>query len=148
MSGAEAAIVGGGDIGAASLSTLSLNQTNGQYDAVTGAYDTIILDGAQASLSGMDDAVFFAGASSLNLTGTHESLYFGAALGQAQISGFDIGDVLHLSAADWSSFAALQGSGDLYQAGADTKIALDNNNVITLSGVQASTLAAVNFAFA
>jgi hypothetical protein len=148
LTGAQAAIVGGGDVISASNSALTLYDANGPSDVVSGAGDTVTLTNASASLTGAHDAFYFSGSAALSLTGTAEAFYFGASLGEATISGFAASDQLHLSAKDWSSFAALQSSHDLVQSGADTVIRLDAADSITLKGVQASTLTAAQFAFA
>jgi hypothetical protein len=81
------------------------------------------------------------------VSGANDAFYFSAALGHSVISGFATSDQLHLSAADWSSFAALHSSGDLFQSGADAMIRFDAADTITLKGVNASTLTAAQFAF-
>ena len=149
LKNAQAAISGGGDSvflnGGASV---SLAATGGAADNVTGSNQTLILTSAQAKLNGNGDTVYFAGNCSLAASGSSENLYFAAQLGLASISGFASSDVIHLSASDWTSFAALKSSGGLKQSGANTLISLDAANTVTLLNVQASTLSQAQFAFA
>ena len=148
LTGAQAAVVGGGNAIAAAASAVSLYGTNGRADTVAGAYDTLTLVSAQAILQGAHDNVYFYGNSALTAMGTNDAFYFGATLGQATLTGFNSSDTLHLSAADWTNFNALLMSGDVTQVGADTVIRTDAQNAITLTGVQASSLAAGQFVFA
>ena len=127
---------------------MSLYNTNGHADVVNGSYDALYLNSAQAVLNGSADTVYFAGQSTLSLNGNYIGLNFAAKMGVDVIAGFNATDVLHLSASDWASFAALKGSGDLTQSGADTIIKLDASDSITLTGVQASSLTAGEFKFA
>ncbi len=149
LTNAQASILGGyNTIYASSGSTMSLYNTNGHADVVNGSYDALYLNSAQAVLNGSADTVYFAGQSTLSLNGNYIGLNFAAKMGVDVISGFNATDVLHLSASDWASFAALKGSGDLTQSGADTIIKLDASDSITLTGVQASSLTAGEFKFA
>ena len=58
---------------------------------------------------------------------------------------FNTTDLLYLSASDWSSFSALQSSGDLFQSGADLHIKISATNDLTLVNTQLTTLSASNF---
>ena len=149
LSNAQAAILGGyNTINASAGSTMSLSNTNGHGDVVNGSNDALYLTSAQAVLNGSANNVFLSGQSTLTAHGNFEALNFGAQFGTEVIGGFNATDVLHLSAMDWSSFAALQASGNLFQSGADAIIKLDANNSITLLGVQASSLTIGEFKFA
>jgi hypothetical protein len=68
-------------------------------------------------------------------------------MGLTSINGFSSSDVIRLSAKDWSSFSVLQSSGDLWQTGANTLIALDASDTITLANVTKSTLTSAQFVF-
>jgi len=126
---------------------VSLSGANGAADSVTGAYDTIALGNSQATLQGSHDIVYFSGASSLTVAGANDAFNFGAALGQASITGFASSDSIGLSKTDWTSFSALQASHDMTQSGADTIVRLDASDTLTLKSVQMSTLTASQFAF-
>ena len=150
LNNAQASIVGGGDtIFATSGSSMSLYNTNGVADNVYGASDNLNLTNAQAGLTGGGDTIAFAGTNTLNISsGASENFYFAQTLGLTSIAGFQLSDVVHLSALDWTSFTALQNSGDLKQSGANTLIAIDANDTITLANVQVSSLTTSQFAFA
>ncbi len=149
LSAAQAAILGGyNTINASAGSTMSLYNTNGHGDVVNGSSDALYLTSAQAVLNGSADNVFLSGQSTLTLHGNFEALNFAAQIGIDVIGGFNATDVLHLSATDWTSFAALKASGGLFQSGADAIVKLDANNSITLLGVQASSLISGEFKFA
>ncbi len=149
LSNAQAAILGGyNTINASAGSTMSLSNTNGHGDVVNGSNDALYLTSAQAVLNGSANNVFLSGQSTLTAHGNFEALNFAAQFGTEVIGGFNATDVLHLSAIDWTSFAALQSSGNLFQSGADALIRLDANNSITLLGVQASSLTIGEFKFA
>ena len=146
---AQAAILGGYNTIYANVgSTISLANTNGHGDVVNGSNDALYLTSAQAVLNGSANNVFLSGQSTLTAHGNFEALNFAAKMGTAVIGGFNATDVLHLSALDWTSFAALTGSGALAQSGADAVIKVDANNSITLLGVQAASLVAGEFKFA
>jgi hypothetical protein len=106
------------------------------------------LIGATASLTGSGDVAYVFAGSSLTVAGTGDLFVFSQAFGQSTLAGFGTGDVLQLSAQDWTSFAALQQSGDLQETNSGAAILkLDANDQITLTGVQASSLTAAQFVF-
>ena len=148
LSSAAASILGGGNaISLTGISSASLYDTNGVADVVTGADDLLILSNAQASLTGSDDVIDFVATSALSVIGNSKSFRFGSALELSSITGFNSSDVLNLNTADWSSFSALQSSGDLTQSGPNAEIRLDASDTITLVNVQASTLTTSQFSF-
>ena len=148
VTNAQASLFGGGNVVAASNAALSLYATGGQADEVAGASNVIALVGAQAVLQGAANEVYFSGDCWLIVAGENNRFNFGQAIGDVTISGFDGSDLLNLNAADWTSFSALQTSGDLSQSGADAMIRFDAHDAITLTNVQVSTLTAAQFAFA
>ncbi len=142
-----ASVLGGGDtISTNGQTQLSLYDTDGDDDTVSGSNDLVILNDAQASLSGNDDVIDFAGGSSITASGSAETFQFASVIGTASITGFDLSDTVHLNAADWTDFTQLQISGDLTQFDGNTVIALGDDS-LTLVGVQASTLTSAQFVF-
>jgi hypothetical protein len=114
---------------------------------VTGADDCLALSGAEATLSGENDSVYLFWNSSLTLSGSHDALYADADVGNLAVAGFASSDMLHLSAASWTNFAALLSSGDMAQTGPDTTIKLDASHTLTLKGATEANLTAAQFAF-
>jgi hypothetical protein len=142
ISGGGNSIIGGtGEI-------FVIQDTAGRADAVTTSFSDVALSSAEASIVGDDNNVAFSGTNTLSVQGAINNFYFAPAMGLTTIAGFGMGDVINLSASDWSSFAALQASHDLQQSGANTLITLDAADTITLLNVNASTLTSAQFNFA
>jgi hypothetical protein len=142
ISGGGNSIIGGtGEI-------FVIQDTAGRADAVTTSFSDVALSSAEASIVGDDNNVAFSGTNTLSVQGAINNFYFAPAMGLTTIAGFGMGDVINLSASDWSRFAALQASHDLQQSGANTLITLDAADTITLLNVNASTLTSAQFNFA
>jgi hypothetical protein len=148
LNAAQASISGGGNtIYATAGSLFGMQDTAGHADVATASKDIVGMTNALAGIIGDNDVVGLSGTDTLGVQGASENFYFAPAIGLTTIAGFAMSDVIHLSAADWPNFAALQASG-IKQSGADTLIALDAADTITLISVNASTLTAAQFAFA
>jgi hypothetical protein len=129
---AQASVVGGGDVvylSGAADNAVSLYNTGGQADLVYGANGFISLSNAQAGVSGAS-----------------ETFGFAAAYGQDTLAGFVSSDVLQFSKSDWADYAHLLSSGALTQ-GANGATITSGANVLTLTGVSASSLTQANFHF-
>jgi hypothetical protein len=148
LDAAQASIFGVGNIVTETNgSSISLYNTNGGWDSVSGSSEGVTLVSSQTTLVGSHNNIYFEGTSALSLDGSSEYLSFGATLGQANVSGFNSSDTVHLSVADWSSYNALLGSGDLSQQGSNAVISLDASNRITLVNEQISALSSAQFSF-
>ena len=81
--------------------------------------------------------------------GQSDAFVFGADLGISSITGFEPTERLRLSAADWTNFAALQTSGDLFSSanGNNTVIEISATDMLTLVDTQVSQLSATNVKF-
>ena len=146
---ATASIKGGGDtvyLSGDRSDAASLYATNNNGDTVLGANGTVILNSAQATVSGDHDAVWLTGTSTATLDGGSDYL---AALpgiqGHEVVNGFASTDTIFVWRQDFASWSALQGH--ISQAGADTVIALDAADTITLKNVTAASLTAAQFYF-
>ena len=152
LNSAAAIIVGAGDtitLDGSPSDFANLFDTGSGYDAVYGSDGLVGLNSAAAEMTGSGDAATFVGTSALSVSGSNEVFEFGKALGLATISGFASSDTIHLSAADWASFAVLQNSGDITElSSGNAIIRLDATDQITLVGVQKSSLTAGQFVFA
>jgi hypothetical protein len=151
LTSAQASVVGGGDaivVSPGSGAALGLNATSGNWDTVSGSNMTLYLGGAQASVTGSSDTANFNDSDSLTLAGGSDTLAFQHGIGGADvIGGFVSNDVIQMSQTDFASFDALSHSGDLRQSGANTVVALDASDTITLLSVTASTLTSAQFNF-
>jgi hypothetical protein len=149
LTSAQTSIVGGDNtVYAYAGSAISLYSTAGQADLVYGSNEALNLTSAQALLTGTGDTVYMAGQSTLSLSGNNFALNFAANIGQNVVNGFNATDVLKFSATDWTSFAALQSSGDLHDSNGNAVIQFDANNSVTLTGVKSASLTASEFKFA
>ncbi len=83
----------------------------------------------------------------MTANGRSDGFVFGAALGVSSITGFETNERLRLSAADWTNFAALQASHDLFQSGANTIIEISATDMLTLVNTQVAELSATNVKF-
>ena len=75
-----------------------------------------------------------------------DTFYFDTGFGDNSINGFNPPkDILDFSRLLFENFGAVLG--DIHQVGANTVIAYDSNDIITLNGVTASRLTASDFKF-
>jgi Ca2+-binding RTX toxin-like protein len=161
---------GNDNVTAGDLSSITLGNGN---DTVTGGNDDIITVGngndtiyagdwpkKKAGLEDVinlgtgNDTVYAGQGETINLgTGTgHDTVAFGLGLsppssfGYDQINNFSAQhDVIEFNKALFANYATVMGA--TQQVGHDTQIVLDVNDIITLVGVQASSLHASNFQF-
>ena len=146
----QVSVVGGGDtidFDDGLWNMVSIYDSTNAIDTVNGDNGLIALNSASASLIGSSDTIYMNGTSTVDITGYLEGLRFAAQMGQATVTGFGSTDVIHLSASDWSSFAALQSSGDLQQSGANAVITLNAANSITLVDTSVAGLNPSEFVF-
>ena len=74
-----------------------------------------------------------------------DTFIFPTNLGNETINNFHSNDVIELPVSEVANFAALQA--DMHTSGADTVIALDAHDAITVSQVAVQNLVAQNFHF-
>jgi hypothetical protein len=149
LNASQASVVGGANtiyLDGSSLDSVSLYATGALADSVNGSNGSVALNSSSVNVSGSNDTVYFAGDDVAGLSGNNEQLVFGAALGLTSIAGFNSTDVIALASADFADWQALQPH--IAASGVnDTKITLDANDVITLTGVAPSSLTAAQFRF-
>jgi hypothetical protein len=144
----QVSVIGRSDTVAATAGSLvRLANTGTDDDIVSGSNDTLVLNNAEATLNGSSDTIRFSSSDALIANGQSEAFVFGAALGVSSITGFETSERLRLSASDWSNFAALQASHDLFQSGANTVIEISASDMLTLVDTQVSQLSATNVKF-
>ena len=146
--GAQASVIGRSDTITATAGSLArLANTGTDDDVFTGDDDVVRLNNAEVTLNGSSDTVRFAGSDSVVANGQSDAFVFGADLGVSSITGFEANERLRLSAADWTSFAALQVSNDLFQSGNNAVIEISATDMLTLVNTQVSELSATNVKF-
>jgi hypothetical protein len=123
-----------------------LANTGTDDDIVTGDDDILRLNNAETTLNGSSDTVRFAGSDAVTANGQSDAFVFGADLGISSITGFEPNERLRLSAADWTNFAALQASHDMFQSGNNVVIEI-GADTLTLVNTQISELSATNVKF-
>jgi hypothetical protein len=148
VNAAQASVIGRADtISATAGSLVRLANTGVNGDAFTGSDDVVRLYNAQVTLNGASDTIHFQGSDAIVANGQSNAFVFGEALGVSSITGFQTNERLRLSAADWSSFSALQASHDLFQSGNNTVIEISASDMLTLVNTQVSQLSATNVKF-
>lgn len=128
---AQAVVTGGGDVisfAGGSGNEADLSTTNGNWDAVWGSNATIFLFNAQAALTGGSDTFGFL-----------------ASFGLDAITGFGSTDSMQFSLSDFANWAGL--SSHMTQSGANTVIAFNAANTVTLDNVSMGSLTASQFHF-
>jgi len=138
LNNAQTSIFGGGDhvyFSAGQPSAVSLYQTNGVDDMVSGSNGAVTLNDAQAFVSGTENNIYLNGFTNL--------VAFQPNFGLETVNGFGFDDAMQFSKSDFADFAALHPM----QSGANTVIALDAADSVTLTGVTASSLTAAQFRF-
>jgi len=145
---AQVSVIGRADTITASAGSQVRNANTGtDSDTVTGSDVTLVLNNADTTLNGSSDTIRFAGTDALTANGQSNAFVFGADLGVSSITGFEANERLRLSVADWSSFAALQASGDLFQSNNNVVIEISATNMLTLVNTQVSELSATDVKF-
>jgi len=148
VSSAEVSVIGRADtITATAGSLVRLANTGTDDDVFTGSDDVLRLNNAETTLSGSSNTVHFAGSDSVVANGQSNAFVFGADLGVSSITGFEANERLRLSLDDWTNFAALQASGDLFQSGNNAVIEISATDMLTLVNTQVSELSATNVKF-
>ena len=104
-------LVGGGDtvyLDGSAADAASLYNTGANADTVEGGNAQILLNGAQATITGDANAIAFdAGTNAVTANGSGETFQFGASFGQDTIAGFNANDTIVLSAADFADMQTL-----------------------------------------
>ena len=145
---AQVSVIGRADTITASAGSQVRNANTGtDSDTVTGSDVTLVLNNADTTLNGSSDTIRFAGTDALTASGQSNAFVFGADLGVSSITGFEANERLRLSIADWSNFAALQASGDLFQSNNNVVIEISATNMLTLVNTQVSELSATDVKF-
>ena len=148
VSAAQVSVIGRSDtILATAGSLVRLANTGTNDDLVEGDDDVVRLRNADATLKGSSNTVRFAASDSIIADGQSEAFVFGADLGVSSITGFETNERLRLSLDDWTNFAALQASGDLFQSGNNAVIEINATDMLTLVDTQVSQLSATNVKF-
>jgi hypothetical protein len=151
LDNAVALVQGGGDsieFYAGSGNAVFLENTAGGFDTVqgaTGESGIVYLTNARANVLGGGDILDFAGDDSVQAKGGSELFEFSAALGESTISGFASSDTIRFSKSDFADYQALLPH--IAQSGANTTITLNSTNVLTLTGVTATSLKRSEFQF-
>jgi hypothetical protein len=125
--------------------TLKLLATGANADSVYGSGSTIDMIGAQASITGSDDRINMFENDTVTLNGGSHAFVYQPAIGDDTITGFAASDTMQFSASDFANWPALQGH--ISQAGANTVIALDASDMVTLNNFTAASLTASQFKF-
>jgi hypothetical protein len=148
VNAAEVSVIGRSDaVTATAGSLVRLANTGTDDDTVSGSNDTLVLNNAEATLNGSSDTIRFSSSDALIANGQSEAFVFGAALGVSSITGFETNERLRLSLDDWTNFASLQASGDLFQSGNNAVIEISATDMLTLVDTQVSQLSATNVKF-
>jgi len=148
VSSAEVSVIGRADtITATAGSLVRLANTGTDDDVFTGSDDVLRLNNSETALNGSSNTVHFAGSDSVVANGQSNAFVFGADLGVSSITGFEANERLRLSLDDWTNFAALQASGDLFQSGNNAVIEISATDMLTLVNTQVSELSATNVKF-
>jgi hypothetical protein len=149
LNSAQANVYGGGatvNFYAGTSNAAILTNTGSSADTVTGNSGALYLSNANVNVQASGDTITFSGNNNVDATGSQESFKFGAAIGVSSITGFNATDSMTFASSDFASWNALLGH--MTQQGANTVIALDANNVVTLANTQMASLTASQFHFA
>jgi hypothetical protein len=128
---AQASVIGRSDTIKATAGSLVRLANTGTDDDIVTDDDILRLNNAETTLNGSSDTVRFAGSDAVTAKGQSDAFVFSADPGISSITGFEPNERLRLSAADWTNFAALQASHDMFQS---------QNNVIIEVGADTLTL--------
>jgi autotransporter-associated beta strand protein len=145
---AQVSVIGRSNTITATAGSLVRNSNTGtEDDTVTGSDVTLVLNNAETTLNGSSDTVRFASSDAVIANGQSDAFVLGADFGVSSITGFEANERLRLSVADWSNFAALQASGDLFQSNNNVVIEIGATNMLTLVNTQLSEFSATNVKF-
>ena len=121
-----------------SNNTITLGNGNGDVVNDLGSYDTITLGNGSDTVTAINSLI--------NGGHGHDTFVFAGSFGEDTITNFSPAhDNIVLAQAMFANFGAVQS--DMTQVGANTVIAYDASNVITLTDVKASSLHASDFKF-
>jgi hypothetical protein len=150
LNNVQANVIGGNDVidfASSTANTVELYSTNNNWDSVNGSNGVVALNGAQANVMSGSNTIDMQGSSGnlVGLYGNSEAVVFQPQFGVSAVIGFNSTDTMTFSASDFANFQALQQH--MSQSGANTLIALDASDKITLTNVIASSLTASQFHF-
>jgi len=146
-------ITAGGNITAGNGSDIVTSTGTGSSITLGNGNDTVYAGPHNTVTLGTGNDTFYAGANdTINLGNGNDTVAFGvgsspAAFGSETVNGFSAHDQIDLAMAQFTSYAAMMSSGELYQSGSNTIINDKLGDTVTLEGVKLSNLSANNFHF-